>query len=130
MQTPGVTNRLLSILQWLARLCGLVLFLLLLVIAIGEGGPPNPLYQPLSVAIQLALMLVMTLGLIVAWRWEVSGGVATLTALVAFNVVNFAASGRWAGGAFPLFAIPALLYLAHAAIARHLAGRESLPVTK
>jgi hypothetical protein len=119
-----------SILQWLARLCGLALFLLVLVIAIGEGGPPNPLCQPPSVAIQLALMLVMTLGLVVAWRWEVIGAVATLAALVAFNLVNVVASGRWAGGAFPLFAIPALLYLAHGTIARHLAGRVSLPVTK
>ena len=130
MQTREVPNRLLSILQWLARLCGLVLFLLVLVIAIGEGGPPNPLYQPMSVAIQLALMLIMTLGLILAWRWEVSGAVATLTALVAFNVVNFAASGRSAGGAFPLFAIPPVLHLAHAAIARHLARGPSFPVTQ
>jgi len=121
---PPIARRLLSILQWLARLCGLALFVLVLAITIGEGGPRNPLRQPLSVAAQLLLMLVMTLGLIIAWRWELTGALATLLALAAFNAVNFAASGRWAGGAFPLFAIPPVLYLTHALISRGVAARR------
>jgi hypothetical protein len=119
-----VAHRLLSILQWLARLCGLALFLLVLAIAIGEGGPPNPFRQPLPVATQLLLMPVMTLGLLIAWRWEVPGALTTLLALAAFNAVNFAASGKWAGGAFPLFAIPPVLYLTHALIVRGVAARR------
>jgi hypothetical protein len=129
MLTPRFASRSLLILQWLARLCGLALFLLVLAITIGEGGPPNPLRQPFSVAMQLVLMMIMTLGLIVAWRWEVSGAVATLAALAAFEIVNFAASGRWAGGAFPPFAIPPLLFLGHAALARYRTRGMSVPVT-
>ena len=118
---PQPAHRLLPILQWLARLCGLALFLFVLALAVGQGGPPNPFRQPPTVAAQLLLMLVMMLGLIVAWRWEVTGALATLLALLAFNVVNLAVGGKWAGGAFPLFAVPPMLYLAHALWARRLA---------
>ena len=111
-------RRLRLLTQWLARLWALALVLLVLAFAVGEGGPPNPFRQPPAVATQLLLMLAMTLGLMIGWRWEVTGGLATLLSWVAFNVVNHAVSGRWAGGAFPLFAVPPVLYLAHALLIR------------
>ena len=116
IRSLGVTE---IALRWFARLCGLALFLLVAAIVIGEGidhGLPNPFQQPPSVAIQLFLMPIMTIGLIVAWRWELPGALATLIAWVGFNVVNLLASGKLAGGAFPLFAATAMLYLLHAAL--------------
>jgi hypothetical protein len=108
----------------MARICGLGLFLLVLAIAIGEGLP-NPLRQPAPVAIQMLSMLVMTLGLLTAWRWEVTGALATLLGLAAFNVVQLAVSHTLAGGAFALFVIPPMLYLAHAVLV-HRGNRRAL----
>ena len=105
-------------LQWVARLSGLALFLMVLAIAVGEGGPPNPLRQPWPVAIELVLMFIMWLGLIVAWRWEVLGAIMTLAGLIGFNIVELSVNAKLAGGAFPLFAIPPVLYLAHALAVR------------
>ena len=108
-------------LQWVARLSALALFLLVMAIVIAEGadhGLPNPFTQPWPTAVQLLLMPLMIAGLIVAWRWERTGALATLLALAAFEVVNVIASGRVAVGAFPLFALPPLLYLAHAVLLR------------
>ena len=124
---PGnLKSRTLHVIEWLARLCGLALFLLVLAVAVGEGGPPNPLRQPPAVAAQLALMLIMTLGLIVAWRWEVTGAVATLAGLAAFNALNVIASGKVAGGAFPLFAIPPALHVLHALLDESSALRATI----
>ena len=106
------------ILRWAARLTGSALFLLVLASTIGEGGPPDPLQQPPAVAVQFLLLAVMTLGLVVALRWEFAGAMATLLGLAAFNAVEVASSPGLAGGAFPLFAVPALLYLAHATLMR------------
>ena len=107
------------ILQWAARLTGAVLVLMVLAIGVGYGGPPNPFRQPLPAAIELWLMLVMTLGLVAAWRWEAAGALAILVALAAFNLVELSVNGKPAGGAFPLFAIPPVLYLLHATLRHH-----------
>ena len=104
---------------WTARLTGLALFLLVVATAAGEGLPPNPLTMPLPEAIELVLVAVMTLGLIAAWHWEVAGAVATLGALAALNVVELVVNHKPAGGAFPLFAVPALLYLLDAGLRRN-----------
>ena len=101
-------------LGWLARLSGLALFLLVATLVVGHGGPPNPFDQPARVAIELWLMLAMTVGLIAAWRWELPGAAMTLVSLASINVVELVANHRFAGGAFPLFAIPPLLFVAHA----------------
>jgi hypothetical protein len=104
--------------QWLARLSGLGLVVLVLTLVVGHGGPPNPFQQPTRVAVELGLMLVMTVGLIVALRWELPGAAATLAALAGINLVELLTNHRFAGGAFPLFALPPLLYFGHALLHR------------
>ena len=96
------------------------MFLLVLAIAIGHGGPPNPFGQPLRVAIELWLILVMLLGLVFARRWELAGAIATLLALVALNLVEMVVNRKAAGGAFPLFAAPAILNLSDVGLRRQL----------
>ena len=108
-----------SVLKWTARLFGGALFLVTVLVAIGEGGPPNPFRQPLPVAIQLALLLVIVVGLVVAWRWEIIGALATLLARVGFYLVNLVKTGWWPGGWFiPLLAIPPVFHLSHASLLR------------
>lgn len=111
--------------QWIARLSGIALVLLVMTLVMGHGGAPNPLQQPIGVAIELWLMLVMTVGLIVALRWELSGAAATLVALAGINLVELLANHRFAGGAFPFFALPPLLYLGHALLRRAWARHDA-----
>ena len=115
---PGVRQLLPPLVCWSARLTGLALFLLVVATAAGEG-PPNPFTMPVPVAIEFVLIGVMTVGLVVAWQWEVGGAMATLAALLAFDVVELVVNQKPAGGAFPLFAVPALLYLLSAGL-RHV----------
>lgn len=105
-------------LGWVARLSGLALVLLVAAIAVGDGRPPNPFRQPTPVAIELWLMLVMIIGLIAAWRWELTAAAVTLAAVAGFNLVELVVNRKLAGGAFPLFAIPPILYIAHALLRR------------
>ena len=60
-------------LRWSARITGLLLAALVLVMAIGEG-PPNPLKQPLSVQVEFAGLTLMLLGFLLGWRWEAWAG--------------------------------------------------------
>jgi hypothetical protein len=105
---------------WGARLLGLGLALLVVTLAVAltrsGDGPPNPFTQPPKVAMGLMLLPMMTLGLLIAWRWEVAGAALTLLAWAAFNVLVLVARGRLAGGAFPLFAVAAVLYLVAAGL--------------
>jgi hypothetical protein len=119
---PSARTSLLPVLQWSGRFGATLLVLLVLAIAIGEGAAghfPDPLKQPWPVRIELLLLLpVMLAGLLAAWRWELAGAAAALAALIAFNAVELNVNHKPAGGAFPLFALPPLLLLAHAMIAR------------
>jgi hypothetical protein len=56
----------------------------------------------------LALML---LGLVVGWLREGLGGLLVLLGLSAFNAVELVVNGVPARGAFPLFAVPGVLFL-------------------
>ena len=124
---PALPESIPMIVRLLARVTGLALFVLVAAIAIGHWPLPNPFRQPPPVALEFLLLAVMALGLLLAWRWERAGALATLTALVAFNVIELAINRRPAGGLFPLFAIPALLYLLDAWIRRPGATRPRPP---
>lgn len=72
------TLRLLAtVCRWTGRIIGTLLVLFSLAIAIGEGIP-NPLTQPAwAQLIFLALVLIM-LGVLIGWRWELAGGILSL----------------------------------------------------
>ena len=64
-------RRIIRLSRWTARIVGILVFLLITAIAIGESdGLFNPLQQPLAVRVEFLAMLAMWLGLIVAWKWE------------------------------------------------------------
>ena len=65
----------------------------------------------------------MLLGLVVGWAREGLGGLLVLAGLAAFNAVELAVNGRPALGAFPLFAVPGLLFLLSALLGRQ-GGRQ------
>jgi hypothetical protein len=84
---------------------------LVIAMVIGNGGPPNVLRQPASVELEFAAMALMLLGLLIGWVHEAFGGVLVILGLAAFNVVELVVNGRPSTGAFPLFAVPGILFL-------------------
>jgi hypothetical protein len=104
--------------HWSARITSLFLFGLVIVIVIGQGGPPNIFRQPTPVQLEFAALGLMLLGLVIGWTREGLGGLFVLLGLGTFNAVELAVNGRPALGAFPLFAVPGALFLLSALLKR------------
>lgn len=100
--------------RWTARIFGILLAIMVLTIAIGEGffypgdGLPNPFTQPLPVAIELFGMLAMWVGCILGWKWQGIGALLTIGGIIIFHVIE---KRLWLMGAFPLFDIAGILFL-------------------
>jgi hypothetical protein len=99
------------LIYWSARVSSLLLIGLVIVIMVGEGGPPNIFRQPPPVQLEFAAFGLMLLGLIIGWTREGLGGLLVLLGLGAFNCVELMVNRRPALGAFPLFAAPGALFL-------------------
>jgi hypothetical protein len=95
----------------MARIAAVLMFGFFMMFAIGEGFPPL-WRQPLSVQLDFAALGLIFLGYAIGWRYPALGGSISLLGYVVLNLVQLSVSHKLAGGAFPLFAIPGLLYLA------------------
>ena len=104
-----------SILRWTARAWGVASTLLLLAFAFG-GREHLRFTAGEAVAFLLFPVGVMA-GFAVAWRRELTGGLATVGSLALFYLYVYARSGRWLGPYFLLFAAPGFLHVASALIA-------------
>jgi hypothetical protein len=62
-----------KLLRWAARIAGLLVLSTVLIIAFGEGFP-NPLTLTALEQLQSLSILVMLVGIILAWKWEGLGG--------------------------------------------------------
>ena len=80
-------------LRWLARVYGLLLVGLAVVFAIGWGL--NPFTLPPVTLVYFGLLTVALVGLLVAWRWELTGGLMTVSGMVAFGLWGVVECGRW-----------------------------------
>ena len=118
MDTGIVSSPLPRLVHWSARVTSLLLLGLVIVLVVGQGGPPNVLRQPTPVQLEFAALGLMLLGLVLGWVLEGLGGLLVLLGLAAFNTVELAVNGRPAVGAFPLFAVPGALLLVSAALRR------------
>jgi hypothetical protein len=111
MDAGIVSSPLPRLVCWSARVTSLLLFGLVIVIVIGQGGPPNIFRQPTPVQVEFVALALMLVGLVIGWVREGLGGLLVLIGLAAFNTVELAVNGRPALGAFPLFAVPGALFL-------------------
>jgi hypothetical protein len=97
--------------KWAARVTAILLFGMVLAFAIGEG-PPNPFHMTARENAQTAAFFLVWGGLLVGCFRDGLGGALVLGGLLAFYLINLAISGRLPGGAFPLFAVPGVLFTA------------------
>lgn len=91
--SKNTTELILKIIRATARFLGSILFLMIIMFAIGEGIP-NPFSLTLSEAITFFSFVVMLSGLIVAWRLEGIGGMVVLLGYLVIVIINpFSFSG-------------------------------------
>ena len=104
---------------WLARGLAVVSIGLILAFLVGEG------FHPSQVRAREWLGLIffpvgICVGMIVAWRRELVGGLITVGSLAVFYVIHLATAGTFPRGwAFVVFAAPGFLFV----LAGWLAGR-------
>lgn len=105
------SKRIVNVLRWTGRIVGTLLFLLVLIFAIGEGAP-NPFTQPYPANVQFLAWGICLIGYLVAWRWERIATGMILGGMAAFYIMNYMEGGVFPGGIFPLFFLPGMLFLA------------------
>lgn len=98
--------------RWMARIVGGLLAALMLVIVLGHAfsneGLPNPFRQPPGVALELLGMFLGWIGLIIAWKWEGTGGMLVIVCTVIFQIVE----GRiWIGWVFGLLELIGIMFV-------------------
>lgn len=101
--------------RWIARILGVLLVMLILFIAIGEGMP-NPFTQPAQVQIGFFALALILIGLLAGWRWELAGGILSL-----FGWCLFVASVmtlRRMTWLVAILALPGMLYVVSALLRR------------
>ena len=110
------THCLLIALQWVGR--GLSLIVLgLFAMMLPDGWPPQ---SPSEWVLMAFFPGGVALGMILAWRRAVLGGIVTLASLGAFYIAARVLGGAFpSGGWFLVFASPGLLPLLCWTIARH-----------
>ena len=104
-------NRLVVMLRWLARAGSLVSVFFLLLFLFGE----EMVISKISFVEWIGLLFFpigVTVGMLLAWRWETLGGAVTVLSLLAFYGVMYSDRGYFPEGIwFMLFALPALVFL-------------------
>lgn len=104
-------HRVLLAARWTARLLAAAIVVLVLSFMIGEGGFNPRLLSPLE-ALQMALFVSACLAMLIAWQWELWGGLLSLAAMVGFMAVELAVNGGLPRGAtFYLMFLPGICYV-------------------
>ena len=101
-----------TVCQWTARIIGLLLFFIIVLIAVGQGIP-NPFTQPVRVQLGFLALGLMLAGFLGGWRWELSGGLLSICGWLLFVSAAVGSPNRLNGFVLAL-ALPGTLYLASA----------------
>lgn len=108
---------------WAARAAAVLLTIFAAAFVVAHGGLPPLAKQPWPVQAIFVGGAVTFAGYAIGWRRPAVGGVIGLAGLAAMYAAEFVANGRALGGAFPLLAVPSVLYLIAAwMIRRHGSG--------
>jgi len=116
-------NRLITIgIRMVARFLGSILFLMIIMFAIGEGLP-NPLTLSIKEGTTFFTFVVMLSGLVIAWKWEGIGGLTVLCGYILFLIIN---PHSMALGVITMFPVTGLLFLLYWTRARRLTAKPDL----
>jgi hypothetical protein len=116
------TTLLATIFRWTARVIGIVTVGLTLIIAIGEGVP-NLFTQPFLIQIGFLALTLVLFGILLAWRWELPGGIMSLAGWVLFILAERV---HWQHSLFfILLGVPSLLFLGSSFLHRYHGKHKS-----
>ena len=110
--------------RWTARIAGLLLVVVLLVFAIGEGMP-NLFTLPIADQIAFLGLALVMIGTLLGWRFELAGGIMALAGFFLVFVSLFIGKGLALIGFFIALALPGVLYITSAVLRRHIETHES-----
>ena len=84
---------------------------------VGEGideGFEGLLHLTVRESAMMAAFVVVWLGSVVGWKWELAGGLLTVGGMAAFCVLDWVFSGSFPRGVyFPLMASPGVLFVVY-----------------
>lgn len=113
--TGDIRDRALSVVRWIARGAAGLSAVLILLIFIGEGldeGFDPLLHLTVRESLMMAAFVAVWLGLVLGWKWQLTGGSLIIGGMVAFYLFDYLFSGTFPGGPyFLILASPAVLYL-------------------
>jgi len=102
-----------KIIRWIARIWSIpVTIFLILIFLEPDSGGPGPI-APVDIFI-MSLSGVALLGLFIAWRWELAGGIFTIAMLFIREIAWVILKGTWLAGFLMLWLLiapPAILFL-------------------
>jgi len=102
-----MNTKTISIIRWIARVTGAALLLIIAAFAIGEGFP-NPAALPLNEFLMFVVLTFMEIGVVIAFKWELPGGLMIITGYLVFAFIE---KKLLAGPVFPVFFIVGILFL-------------------
>jgi hypothetical protein len=94
------------LIRWIARILGTLMALFAVVMGVGEGLPRPSELTP-NEQMMWAGLIVMMIGVLAAWKWEVAGAFLILAGFV----VKWVAAGQYPATLFGLFPLAGFLYL-------------------
>ena len=105
----------LRLIRWIARIASVLAAAAVVLFFIGDGLAEG--FRPLlNLTVRESAMMtafaLAWLGLLLGWRWELTGGLITASAMVAFYLLDYLFSGTFPRGPYFLILFsPSLLYL-------------------
>jgi len=113
--TEKKENKTKQAVRWIARIGAALMAGMILIIFIGESiseGFEPLLQMSLRETAMMAVFVIVFLGLIMGWRWEILGGSLIVGGMAAFYLLDFLFSGTFPRGPFLLvIGLPGLLYI-------------------
>lgn len=107
-----------AVCRWTARVCGTLLVIVTVIIAVGEGMP-NPFTQPTWAQIIFFALALIMLGILIGWRWELAGGIIALAGFC-LGIVPLNNSPRGLTWFYFVLALPGAFYVASTLLRRYL----------
>jgi hypothetical protein len=113
MNITNITPRYVMIMRWIARIWSIPVFVfVLLILFIPDLNVTEPV--PMVDWFLLILWGIAILGLLIAWRWELTGGIITVTTMFIREIAWVILKGPWLVNFLIVWAFvlpPALLFL-------------------
>jgi hypothetical protein len=116
-------DKLIKILRWIARIWSILVLSLTVLIFVGSVFSPegdDATWKPIELVAALFFPIGMTIGMIVAWRKELIGGLITVISFIIFSILILIPRGAVVR-AMPMFLFltaPGILFLINGIICR------------